>query len=100
VGIDSVDVSVGGVRSRVLASGPADACEAVVFVAHDFGGAWARSSRRRPAARGPAAGAGEPAATRDQIDHIYDASRSWATKHRPALVIRIFRQSAPKSVIE
>ena len=42
VSIAPVDVSVGGVRSRVLTSGPADTGEAVVFVhAHDFGGPWA-----------------------------------------------------------
>jgi pimeloyl-ACP methyl ester carboxylesterase len=196
VSIASVDVSVGGVRSRVLTSGPADASEAVVFVhgnpgpandwrdllvragelgrviapdmpgygqadkpkgfpysvdgyaghlaalleqlritrvhivAHDFGGAWALAwAARHPDAlvsaalinsgvaigyrwhryariwRTPVAGEAfqalacrpafrlllgreNPRLTRDQIDRIYDASRSWATKRA---VLKLYR---------
>ena len=196
VSIASADVSVGGVRSRVLTSGPADASEAVVFVhgnpgpaddwrdllvragelgrviapdmpgygqadkprgfpysvdgyagylaalleqlritrvhvvAHDFGGAWALAwAARHPGAlasatlinSGVAVGyrwhryariwrtpvAGEvfqaatsrpafrlllgrenPRLTRDQIDHIYDASQPWATKRA---VLKLYR---------
>jgi pimeloyl-ACP methyl ester carboxylesterase len=196
VSVTSVDVSVGGVRSRVLTSGPADAPEAVVFVhgnpgpaddwrdlltraaglgrviapdmpgygqadkprdfpysvdgyagylaalleqlritrvhivAHDFGGPWALAwAARHPGAlasatlintgvlisyqwhraariwRTPVAGEvfqaatsraafrlllgrENPRLTRDQIDHIYDASRSWATKRA---VLKLYR---------
>jgi pimeloyl-ACP methyl ester carboxylesterase len=196
VSVASVDVPVGGVRTRVLTSGPADASEAVVFVhgnpgpaddwrdlliragelgravapdmpgygradppegfsysvdgyadhlaalldqlrisrahivAHDFGGAWALAwAARHPDAlasvtlinsgvaidyrwhryariwRTPVAGEAfqalasrpayrlllgreNPRLTRDQIDRIYDASRSWATKRA---VLKLYR---------
>jgi pimeloyl-ACP methyl ester carboxylesterase len=196
VSIASVDVAVGGVRSRVLTSGRASVPEAVVFVhgnpgpaddwrdlllragelgrviapdmpgygragtpedftysvdgyaaylaalldqlrisrvhivAHDFGGAWALAwAVRHPEAlasatlinsgvaigyrwhryariwRTPVAGEAfqalasrpayrlllgrdNPRLTRDQIDHIYDASRSWTTKRA---VLKLYR---------
>jgi pimeloyl-ACP methyl ester carboxylesterase len=203
VSIASVDVAVGGVRSRVLTSGRADVPEAVVFVhgnpgpaddwrdllvragelgraiapdmpgygragapdgftysvdgyaghlaalldqlgisrahivAHDFGGAWALAwAVRHPDAlasvtlinSGVAVGyrwhryariwrtpvAGEvfqalttrpayrllvgrenPRLTRDQIDRIYDASRSWATKR----AVRKLYRATPEATL-
>jgi pimeloyl-ACP methyl ester carboxylesterase len=202
VSITSVDVSAGGVRSRVLTSGPADAREAVVFVhgnpgpaddwrdllaraaglgrviapdmpgygqadkpkdfpysvdgyagylatlleqlqvtrvhvvAHDFGGPWALAwAARHPGAlasatlintgvligyrwhraarlwRTPVAGEvfqaatsraafrlllgrENPRLTREQVDRIYDASRSWPTKRAVLSLYRATPEAA------
>ena len=202
--IESAEVAVAGGRTRVLATGPADAAEAVVFVhgnpgpaddwrdllgragdlgraiapdlpgfgragapagfgysvddyagylaallgqqrisrahivAHDFGGAWALAwAVRDPGAlasvtlinsgvvsnyrwhryariwRTPAVGEAfqaltarpafrlllgreNPRLTREQIDRIYDASRSWATKRA---VLKVYR-ATPETALE